>query len=69
MAWASSLISPYFGLQVSMPLAGLIVFALLSISLQWRFASIGIHSAQHSVAGGTNYSSALNLCRNNFSFL
>ncbi|MCA1473355.1 hypothetical protein I6F09_36705 [Bradyrhizobium sp. IC3195] len=68
-AWVLSATAPALGFQVSTPLAALIIFGLLSISLQWRFSNIGIHSAQSSVASGTNYSSALSLCRDNFSFL
>lgn len=64
-----SMLSSYFGVAVNALVVGLIIFSLLSISFQWRLASIGIHSAQSSVSSGTDYSAALNLCRDNFALL
>jgi len=63
------MLSSYFGVAVNALVVGLIIFSLLSISFQWRLASIGIHSAQSSVSSGTDYSAALNLCRDNFALL
>jgi hypothetical protein len=43
--------------------------AILVTYPQWRFALVGLHAAQSSVARGTDYQAALHLCRNGFSLL
>jgi hypothetical protein len=69
MAWLSDILASYFEMPLNVPFAGLTIFSLLLISFQWRLANVGIHSAQSSVAKGTDYASALNLCRDNFALL
>jgi hypothetical protein len=57
------------GIQTNPWLVAAVTWAGLILYTQWKFAYVGIHSAQLSVKGGTNYRAALNLCRNNFSIL
>lgn len=48
---------------------GLLMFLIILLARDWRFSRIGIAGAEKSVASGTNYESALSLCRDGFSFL
>lgn len=58
-----------FGEAINAPFVGALTLALLLIYWQWKFARVGLHAAQLSVAQGTGYREALDLYRDSFSFL
>lgn len=58
-----------FGVKLDGPLSAAVAFSLLLTINYWKFSRVGLHNAQLSVASGTDYRKALDLCRNSFSFL
>jgi hypothetical protein len=59
----------FLGKPLNAPFVGALTFAILSLFYQWKFAKMGLHAAQSSIANGTDYRAALDLCRDSFSFL
>lgn len=57
------------GVSLNAPFIGALTLSLLLIYSEWKFSKMGLHAAQLSVASGTNYRAALDLCRDSFSFL
>ena len=59
----------YFDTPIEFYFVMAMIFSICLLTTQWRFARIGIHSAQPSVAKGTNYKESLRLCKDQLSFL
>jgi hypothetical protein len=57
------------GTAISVPLTAATTFAIWTLILLWRFAHVGLHAAQLSVEGGTDYEASLRLCKDHFWFL